>query len=324
MINDQVETPYLRNAYTKQITDIEAEESWDKSNEYLAFYVAKLCKNMMKKHDVMYDHTNFCHKLVMYPVIVLSTVSGAINFNESHVAVKYLTSSISIATAILVSFSKFTNLGQKVESHSRSSLLYDLLYRKIIRELLRKPRERIHASVFINDINSQYDDLIKISPQIEESVVEHYENRYRFKMFKSSNNNHPSQPQIKQFHSHRKYMNCISHDTIHKSKTRRVAYLWRRMATGIVNKYGDGEFNIYTKSSNDNDNLSLQKSESSDDFNQNRTRMSMEFIKLENKLQNTPREVYNNPVSLSRYLSTTDEHVIEIGVSNPLNSKGTV
>lgn len=170
MINCKIDDEYLQSAYKQQITDNENEHSWSKSNEFLIFYIAKMSRLKMKKHTELYHQLNSRHKYVMYPVIVFSTISGAINFNQDHIAIKYITSSISFVTAVLLSYVKFTNIGELAESHHKSYILYDLLYRRIMRELMRPKRERTHANDFINDMSIEYDDLIKISPPLYEST----------------------------------------------------------------------------------------------------------------------------------------------------------
>lgn len=169
MICDQVHEPYLSNAYKQQITDNDIESSWSDSNEKLAFYMANKVKYRMKQHFQLYQRNDLIHKCLMYPVIALSTIVGTVNYNADQSYMKYVISSINIANALLLSYIKFTNLGQLSESHNQSYIHYDLLYRKIVRELVHEPRERTHARDFMNGVSERYDDLLKLCPTISEN-----------------------------------------------------------------------------------------------------------------------------------------------------------
>lgn len=169
MIRDQVLKPYLLNAYKQQITDNDIETSWTDANEKLAFYLATKIKHRMKQHFDLYQRNDQVHKFLMYPVIALTTIVGTVNFNTDQAIMKYVISSINIANALLLSYIKFSNLGQLSESHNQSYIHYDLLYRKIIRELVHEPRERSHASEFLKEITERYDDLLKLCPTISDN-----------------------------------------------------------------------------------------------------------------------------------------------------------
>ena len=157
-------------AEAENANDDEASLLWSEANENLVTYYALHAKHMMKKHGVMHAKTDWHHKVIMYPTIALSTVSGVVNYNDTHPAARYLTSSVSIISAILISYVKFMKLGELVEAHAKTAMLYKLLYRKMIGELLRDTHERLPASSFIQDISTQFDDLIKISPTIPDTV----------------------------------------------------------------------------------------------------------------------------------------------------------
>lgn len=161
---------YVNRAYMEQMEDQEAESSWNEANENLVTYYALHAKHMMKKHSKMYERMNRIHKILMYPTIALTTVSGVVNYNEDHPIIKYFTSSVSIISAILISYVKFMKLGELIEAHARTSTLYKLLYRRMIGELLRDSSERVHANIFIQDVSLQFDDLIKISPSVPENL----------------------------------------------------------------------------------------------------------------------------------------------------------
>jgi len=169
MICDQVRAPYLLNAYKQQISDNDIESSWSDANEKLAFYIATKVKQRMRQHFRLYRRNDLIHKCVMYPVIALSTVVGTVNYNTDQSYMKYIISSINIANALLLSYIKFSNLGQLSEAHNQSYIHYDLLYRKIVRELVHEPRERTHARELLDEVSERYDDLLKLCPTISEN-----------------------------------------------------------------------------------------------------------------------------------------------------------
>lgn len=164
---------FARSAYCKQIEETEIEESWNDKNETLMVYTAMKIKSLFKKHILAGEYYNRRYTLIMYPTIGLSTVSGLLGlntFNIDEAIMQYVTSSVSIMTALLLSYMKFMQFGELAEAHNRVSKHYSTLYHKLARELFRDKTERVHADILIRQVGQESDDLFNVAPVVPEFI----------------------------------------------------------------------------------------------------------------------------------------------------------
>jgi hypothetical protein len=164
---------FVRSAYLKQIEEIEVVESWNEKNETLMIYTAMKIKSMLKKHILAGEYYTKRYTRIMYPTIGMSTISGLLGLNTFHLDDKltqYITSSVSIVTALLLSYMKFMQFGELAEAHRRISKHYSTLYQKVARELFRDSSERVHADILIRQVGQESDDLFNVAPVIPEFI----------------------------------------------------------------------------------------------------------------------------------------------------------
>lgn len=163
---------FQRQAYLHQLEETTKIESWGQRNEALMWYTAIQIRTLNKRHEQSGDYYNWYYTLFSYPTIGLSTLSGVLGFNTTVFPkyTHYITSSISIITALLVAYTKFMRLGELVESHYRTARMYNMLYYKVVRELCLDKSERSYAPDFIQQVHQESGDLYKISPRVPERI----------------------------------------------------------------------------------------------------------------------------------------------------------
>jgi hypothetical protein len=116
----------------------------------------------------------------MFPVIILSTVTGAANFaldsileNPEHKKYAQLgLGGLSIATGIISTIANRLGYSSKSEAHHNAALLWGKFQRLIAIELSLHPNERSDCMHFLKTCRSELDRLIEQAPIIPDTVIE--------------------------------------------------------------------------------------------------------------------------------------------------------
>ena len=115
----------------------------------------------------------------MFPVIILSTITGAGNFaldsvleNPEHKKYAQLgLGGLSILTGIISTIGNRLGYGGRSEAHKGAAIQWGKFQRLIAIELAMHPNERIDCMGFLKMCRAELDRLIEQSPTIPESVI---------------------------------------------------------------------------------------------------------------------------------------------------------
>ena len=116
----------------------------------------------------------------MFPVIILSTVTGAANFAMDSVLedpeqkkyAQLALGGLSIATGIISTIANRLGYASKSESHHNAALLWGKFQRLIAIELSLHPNERSDCMHFLKMCRAELDRLIEQAPSIPDNVIE--------------------------------------------------------------------------------------------------------------------------------------------------------
>jgi hypothetical protein len=116
----------------------------------------------------------------MFPVIILSTVTGAANFALDSVIEdpeykKYAQlglGGLSILTGIISTIANRLGYGSRSEAHKSAAVLWGKFQRLLAIELSLHPDERSDCMYFLKTCRTELDRLIEQSPTIPESVID--------------------------------------------------------------------------------------------------------------------------------------------------------
>ena len=116
----------------------------------------------------------------MFPVIILSTVTGAANFAMDSVLedpeqkkyAQLALGGLSIATGIISTIANRLGYASKSESHHNAALLWGKFQRLIAIELSLHPNERSDCMHFLKMCRAELDRLIEQAPSIPDKVID--------------------------------------------------------------------------------------------------------------------------------------------------------
>jgi hypothetical protein len=153
--------------------------------ELLAKWADKaLCYRWL--HDLSERKYNNLNNRVQIPVIVLSTLTGAVNVGINSIFPPNLAvygsfglGAISISTGILTTIGNFLRFAQNMEGHRVASLQWSKFHRNISAELAIHPDQRVDSVEFFTIKRAELDRLVESAPQIPTDVIEKFEQRFR-------------------------------------------------------------------------------------------------------------------------------------------------
>jgi hypothetical protein len=153
--------------------------------ELLAKWADKaLCYRWL--HDLSERKFNDLNNRVQIPVIILSTLTGAINVGINSIFPPNLVvygsfglGAISISTGIITTIGNFLRYAQKMEGHRVASLQWAKFHRNISAELAIHPDQRVDSIEFFTIKRAELDRLVDSAPQIPSDIIEKFENKFR-------------------------------------------------------------------------------------------------------------------------------------------------
>lgn len=166
----------FHNGWTRELENLFAEWA-DKASCY---------RWMHEKTGRMY-HTS--DQSLSFPVIILSTVTGAANFAMSSISddpviknyVQLGLGGLSILTGIISTIANRLAYASSAEAHRVASISWGKFNRLIVIELSLHPDERMESFAFMKMFRIELDRLIEQSPSIPESIINAF--IYEFKEF---------------------------------------------------------------------------------------------------------------------------------------------
>lgn len=164
-------------------------DSWNPDQERILRIWAEKASGWAWLHDKAARYYNRLTDKIMYPSIVLSTVSGGLGFSiygsvaNSDVAhsvsnaSRYLTIAIgcmNLAAALLASLQKFIRSTEKSEMHNHMNKMFSSYYRKIVMELALKPSDRRECIEFCKACRDEYDKMVTDSLEIPDRIIKDF------------------------------------------------------------------------------------------------------------------------------------------------------
>ena len=157
----------FQNGWTREIENLMAEWA-DKAVCYR--WMHERTEHVFSRKDMGF----------MFPVIILSTVTGAANFAMESVMTdpehkKYAQlclGGLSIATGIISTIANRLGYASASESHKGAAILWGKFQRLIAIELSLHPDERSDCMHFLKQCRGELDRLIEQSPTIPTSIIE--------------------------------------------------------------------------------------------------------------------------------------------------------
>jgi len=154
------------NGWTREIEKLMAEWA-DKAICYR--WMHERTERIFSRKDMAY----------MFPVIVLSTVTGAANFAmdsvlkdpEQKTYAQLALGGFSILTGIISTIANRLGYASKTEAHHNAALLWGKFQRLIAIELSLHPNERSDCMQFLKMCRAELDRLIEQAPSIPDSVI---------------------------------------------------------------------------------------------------------------------------------------------------------
>jgi hypothetical protein len=153
--------------------------------ELLAKWADKaLCYRWL--HDLSERKYNNLNNRVQIPVIILSTLTGAVNVGINSIFPPNLAvygsfglGAISISTGILTTIGNFLRFAQNMEGHRVASLQWSKFHRNISAELAIHPDQRVDSVEFFTIKRAELDRLIESAPQIPSDIIAKFEDRFK-------------------------------------------------------------------------------------------------------------------------------------------------
>ena len=149
---------------------------WKKEQELILKQWADkgLCYKIM--HDKAFKKYWCLNAWFNIPIIIISTLSGAINFSSNNFdqytnIIIIFSGVMNIVTGILGTISNYLELSKKVEQHRIAILYWDKFTRKIQIELSKHKEDRQNVVIFIKSCADEYDRLIEISPIFSDDII---------------------------------------------------------------------------------------------------------------------------------------------------------
>ena len=176
---------------TKEVNKKDSSEEYDEPSawsreleELLALWADKaLCYRWL--HDLAEKKFTRLNQTIQIPVIILSTVTGALNVGISSVFPESMKQyanislgGVSLVTGIISTIGNFLRYAQNMEGHRVSSIQWSKFHRNIAAEIAIHPDQRQNSKKFFTIHRAELDRLVEQSPSIPTDIIEHFEKRF--------------------------------------------------------------------------------------------------------------------------------------------------
>lgn len=163
--------------------DVSNEPDWDESHEKVLVEWADKAQCFRWLHGKSYNNYRKRAMWFTIPVIIMSTVTGTANFAQERfdpsikIIAVMIIGSINIFAGILTTVSQYLKINELLEAHRVTGISWSKFSRDIKMELSKDPRkvngksQRIPPMACLKKFKEEFDRLMEISPNIEESVI---------------------------------------------------------------------------------------------------------------------------------------------------------
>jgi len=118
------------------------------------------------------------------PIIVISTLSGVLNFTQNQIPLEYVNyyvlfiGGLNIMNGMLSTIHQYLKIAELSESHKIAYISWDKLYNNIKTELSKNIKNRIPLIDFISYCKQEYNRLLEISPIINYDILIMFHNTF--------------------------------------------------------------------------------------------------------------------------------------------------
>jgi hypothetical protein len=160
---------------------------WTKEQEELLAEWSDVAQGYRWMHDRSYKMYRVKNLAMSFPVIILSTITGAASVSlsglvgddkEANKWGQVAIGVVSIATGILQTLASRLEYAQLSEGHRVASVSWGKFQRKIAVELKLAPIDRMDSMDFITLSRQELDRLIEQSPVIPESIITKFDREF--------------------------------------------------------------------------------------------------------------------------------------------------
>lgn len=129
----------------------------------------------------IFSFRNACYTI---PVIIMSTISGTASFALENIPPEYkliaqmAIGTVNISAGILTTIQQFLKVTQLNEAHRVSSVSWGKFCQDIKVELIKHPKDRDGPLEMLKRFKDEFDRLIEISPDIEDSVINEFKCKF--------------------------------------------------------------------------------------------------------------------------------------------------
>jgi hypothetical protein len=155
--------------------------TWNRNEENILQIWAEKASGWAWLHDKSERYYRRQSDRLIYPSIILNTISGGIGFVNSNTTKEYLPyiiACMNILSATLSSFQKFFRSIENAESHSRYFSIFSSFTRKISLELTLNPEDRRDCILFCKQCRDEYDKAVAESPPVPDCIVAEFRKNF--------------------------------------------------------------------------------------------------------------------------------------------------
>lgn len=176
---------------TKEVNKKDSSEEFEEPSvwsreleELLALWADKaLCYRWL--HDLAEKKFTRLNQIIQIPVIILSTVTGALNVGISSVFPESMKQyanislgGVSLVTGIISTIGNFLRYAQNMEGHRVASIQWSKFHRNIAAEIAIHPDQRQNSKKFFTIHRAELDRLVEQSPSIPTDIIDSFEKRF--------------------------------------------------------------------------------------------------------------------------------------------------
>ena len=158
---------------------------WHKQQELILKSWGESCSCYRHMHYRSHLHFRRLTMRYMLPIIIISTVTGTVNFSNGSFPIEYrsiipfITGTLNLLAAVLTTVMQFLKLNELTESHRASFIQFGKLTRNIRIELTLPVHERSHdGSDMMNICRAEYDRLLEQCPQLPGKIISEFEDSF--------------------------------------------------------------------------------------------------------------------------------------------------
>ena len=134
-------------------------------------------------HEKSANHYQRQNTLLALPIIVLSTVSGAVSASSTALFTDLRASSVgigalSIFIGVLSTIQSYFGFSKRAENHRLSGISYNKLNHFITIEMSLPRRERVEAGQLLKIVREQTGRLLETAPPVPDFIIEEFKNRF--------------------------------------------------------------------------------------------------------------------------------------------------